>query len=147
LTAHAGQQQVLAVVQQLLDRLVGRDFGGMRIRHQHQPDIAVVLVDGDHIGHGAEREFFAERADRGRGVHRLHVFAHHAADGKIAHPADVGGAADGLAAQMETQWRTSSQSLPASPARRDHGDQHRGRQPQVAGGLQRNEDHGQRNRR
>ena len=38
----------------------------MRIRHQDQPDITIVLVDGDHISRGAERKRLAESAD-GRG--------------------------------------------------------------------------------
>ena len=66
--------------------------------------------------------------------------AHHLADGEIAHPADVGGAADGLAAQMEAPGgERIAEDLPRHLRGDDHGDQHRRGQPQVAGRLQRDE--------
>ena len=68
---HARQQHLIAVVEKILDRLVRRCFGRMNIRQMDQPDIAVVLVDGDHVGRRAERKSFAERRHIDGGVHRL----------------------------------------------------------------------------
>ncbi len=76
---------------------------------------------------------------------RAHVVAHHLADGQIAHPADIGGAADGFAAQMEApSGERIAEHLAGDLRRNDHGDQHRRRQPQITGGLQRDEGHGHR---
>ena len=117
----------------------------MGVRHQNEPDIAVGFVDGHHIGRRAQRECLAESRDRRRRIHRLHVLAHHLFDSEVAHPADIGGAADGLAAQMEAPGRERIAEHFAGHLRgNDHRDQHRGGQPQVAGGLQRDERHRQR---
>ena len=73
----------------------------MSVRHQYQPDIAIDLVDRDHIAVELSGNASRKAAMRRCRV-RLHVLAHHFLDRQVAHPADIGGAADGLAAQMET---------------------------------------------
>ena len=118
----------------------------MGVSHRHHAGIAALLIDRDDVGRRAERKRFAEgRNTSSSTADRAHVVAHHLADGEIAHPADIGGAADGLAAQMEAPGgERIAEHLARHLRRDDHRDQHRRRQPQVAGGFQRDEGHGQR---
>ena len=60
LRRHLRQQHVVGVMHDVAHRLGGRQFGGMRFRHQHHAGIAAVLVDRDHLVGRAERESLAE---------------------------------------------------------------------------------------
>ena len=74
----------------------------MGFRDQDKSDVTIEVIDRHHIGRGAERKSFAELGNGSRRLGCLNVLAHHLFDGEIAHPADIGCAADRFAAQMET---------------------------------------------
>ncbi len=117
----------------------------MRLGDDHDAGIAAILVDRHDLTGRAEGNRRAKRRDGRIDGDRCHRMPHHPADREISDPADVGGAANGLAPQVETPGgERVAECLARHLGRDDHGHQHRGRQPEVAGGLQRDEDHGER---
>ena len=117
----------------------------MGFGHDDDPGIAPIRLDRDHASFRTERKRRSERRDGDIGRDGLHVAAHHPCNGEVAHPADVGGAANGLSAQMKPpSGERIAEHLPRDQNRDDDGDEHRGGELQVSRGLQRDEGHGQR---
>ena len=85
-------------MQELLHRSLRCDVRSVGLCHQDETDIAVEIVDRDHVNGGAERIALAEFSDCRRCLDGLDVRSHHFLDREVAHPADIRGAADGLAA-------------------------------------------------
>ena len=98
---HAGMQDDAGIMQDAAQRLVGIDIPCMRVRYEHHAGIVTGVVDRDHLRLRARRKLDAKLGDRRRHVHREHIRPHQPPHGEIANPADVGGAADGFAAQVQ----------------------------------------------
>ena len=77
----------------------------MGLGQQHDAGVALGLVERDDAGRRAQRELAAEGRELGVGADGADVAAHQAADREVADPADVVGAADRLAAQVEAPGR------------------------------------------
>ena len=121
------------------------DIRRMGVRHQHQACIVTRIVDRDHLGLRPRRKSAAEFRNRHFDVHGGHVRPHHAPHREIADPAHIGGAADGLAAQMQAPGRERvTEQFAGDLGRDDHRDQNGRGQPKVAGRFQRDERHRQR---
>ena len=101
LDRHLWQQHCVRVVQQFAHLVVLIGIG-MYLCWEHNPRIAVLVVQYQDALMGAEGEVALESRDGCIGTHRAHLATHHAAHREVAHPADIDCAADRLAAQVET---------------------------------------------
>ena len=123
----------------------GVDFRCVCFGYHREPDIAPGSIDRDDLRLRPQRKFHPEGLDPDTGIDRGDIRPHQAPDREIADPADVGGAADGLAAQMQAPGRKGVAEQFAGDLGGDHDrDQHHRGEPEIAGRFQRDERHRQR---
>ena len=145
LDVHDGIQHDIPIMKDALETARGIDLRRVRVSHQCQPDVAAGVVDRRHPGLRSQRKLAAELFDRHVGAHGGNVRPHQAPHREIANPAHVGGAADGLSAQVEPPGRERvTEQFAGDLGRDDDRGQNRGGEPEIAGGFQRDECHRQR---
>ena len=121
------------------------ELGRVRLCDLDDAGVFLLLVERDHVGCRPGRKHHAKARDRRVRRHRAHVWPHHAPHREIAQPADIGGAADGFTAQMESPGREGiAEGFAGHLRRHDHRNQHRRRQPKIAGRFEGNESHRER---
>jgi len=125
LHVHAGHQDGILVLGKIAHQHPISGRIAVQFGHDQHADIFIARVDGDDPLGRAERDLLAEIRQRRRGIDGLDVLAHHRADGEAAHPADIMGAADRLAAQMEAPCREGiAEGFAHQDRRHDRGGQH-----------------------